>query len=139
VTETEFAVSSSSTHRVFILSLEDNSMKDDRVTGTFFLLKNTITANIYLDGLQVYVLLLIHDTEHKEEGEICFNKTLLRHTSVVRYKTSRTHDFLIDGLKAAGQLPDRDTEIGRTNFLTCGLKAAGQLPNRGTERGGLTS
>jgi hypothetical protein len=79
--------------------------------GPFFRLKNTIMANIHLDGLQVYVLLLIYDTERKEEGEICFNK-MLRRTSVVRYKTSRTHDFLIGGLKAAGQLPNQGTERG---------------------------
>jgi len=36
VTETEFAVSSSSTHRVVILSLEDTGMIHDRVTRTFF-------------------------------------------------------------------------------------------------------
>ena len=96
-----------------MLGLEDTGMMHDRVTGIFFFcLKNIIRANIYLDGLQVYVLLLICDTERKEEGEICFNKTLLHRTSVVRHKISRRHDFLIGGLIAAGKLPDRDTERG---------------------------
>jgi hypothetical protein len=31
--------------------------------GRFFVKKHTITANIYLDRSQVYVLLLIYDTE----------------------------------------------------------------------------
>jgi len=38
VTENEFAVSSSSTHRVVILPLEDTGMMHDRVTGNFFFL-----------------------------------------------------------------------------------------------------
>jgi hypothetical protein len=111
VRETEFAVSSSSAHRVFILSLEDPGMMHDRVTGTFFAKKNTITTNIYLDGLKVYVLLLIYDTERKEGGEI-----YLRRTSDVRCKTFRTHDFLNGALKGAGKLPNQWTyRVGPTS------------------------
>jgi len=87
----------------------------------------------------VYVLLLIYDTERREKGEICFNKTLLHRNSVVRYKTSRNHDFLIGGLKAVGKLPNRGIEKGGPSFLIRGLKAARQFPNRCTERVGPAS
>ena len=60
MTETEFAVSSLSTHRDFILFLEDTGIMHDRVTGTFFRLKNTTKANIYLDQLQARICLVTY-------------------------------------------------------------------------------
>jgi hypothetical protein len=57
---------------VFILALEDNGLMHDRITGTFLFAKNTITANIYRNTLQIFVFPLIYDIEHKEEGEILF-------------------------------------------------------------------